>query len=467
METSAATLAPGRTSSPSSATRWSHLKSRILGTESGHVSLSVWAFRFLLWYICVMLVQPQNRYTFLWPLHIADISFVGACVLHFLDCLQNRRPFLSSNASTWLGLGLIILAYISNTFGVFQNGWAGWNPYMDVMVKNLLLFILVGTMARSVERVWALQMVVLSCTLWWVKSGLRLSASGATFSGDRLMGAAIGLIENPNSFAYMLCFMLPLYLYAYQQSTRKWAKWFFLAGALASVYTIFQTGSRTGMVTLIAIGIFLLPHYGRGHWRSILIIVVAVAIMLPFSGERNIQRFKTIPQSALRFLGFKSEDSELNYGRPMNQDEQSSDERSSKNLDTWRLIMNHPLFGVGMVPSGDKLAEEGYPMARGQVHCEILMVGKQMGFIGMFLYAGSLLTAWFCGEAVKRKARRMQWSSIGALGWTFQMQVVANAVGGFFCPGPWGSPMMIMVGSSIALWTALRDMPVEGVIRAV
>ena len=34
--------------------------------------LSLAAFRMLLVYIVVLFVQPQNRFTFLWPLHIAD-----------------------------------------------------------------------------------------------------------------------------------------------------------------------------------------------------------------------------------------------------------------------------------------------------------------------------------------------------------------------------------------------------------
>ena len=53
--------------------------------------MSLWGFRFLLWYICVLFVQPQNRFTFLWPLHIADISFIAAVGLHALACLDGRR----------------------------------------------------------------------------------------------------------------------------------------------------------------------------------------------------------------------------------------------------------------------------------------------------------------------------------------------------------------------------------------
>ena len=436
--------------------QWGRMRSKILGSEAGGVSLSVWAFRFLLWYICVMLVQPQNRYTFLWPLHIANLSFLCALGLHILDCVRSRRPFFVNNVATWFGLLMIGLTFASNSFGYYQNGWGGWNPAVENYVKSFLLLIFVATLCTNVARVWVVQMTVLMCTLWWLKSGLRLSAAGATYSGDRLMGASIGLIENPNSFAYMLCIMLPLYFYAFQHAKNKWMKWAFLVCALAAFYIIFQTGSRTGLVTLVAISVFFLFAYGRKNWKSIAMVVLAVALIIPFSGEQNIRRFKTIPQSALAFLGLGEKEGQKDYGRPLNQDEQSADERASKNRDTWRLVKDYPLFGVGMVPETDRLIEAGYGMAGiGQVHCEILMVGKQMGFIGMSLYLFLLGVTWWSGHVALKKGRALGWTAAGEMGRIFQIQAIAITVGGFFCPLPWHAPMMIMAGSAIALSNAM------------
>ena len=53
----------------------------------GSSFLSLAAFRMLLVYVVVMFVQPQNRFTFLWPLHIADLSFMGAVGLHIMACV--------------------------------------------------------------------------------------------------------------------------------------------------------------------------------------------------------------------------------------------------------------------------------------------------------------------------------------------------------------------------------------------
>ena len=412
--------------------------------------MNLWAFRFLLWYICVLLVQPQNRFTFLWPLRIANLAFIIAVGLHFFSCLEGRRSLVRMGPATILAFTLLFFATLSQQFGAYQISPA-WNPYLDIIVKNSLLLIMVEALASSVERVWAVQMTMLFCTLWWVKGGLRLSAMGATYTGDRLMGAAVSLIENPNGFAYMMCVFLPLYLYAYQQAPKKWQKWSFLACALAAVYIIFQTGSRTGLLTLIAMGFLLLPYYGKNHFRALAIIGVALMLIYPLTGEMNKARFRTIPASiAAFFSGGKEEDE----NKPLDQDEISAKDRGDKNKQTWAMIKENLIFGLGINPDVTSLVER-FPHAPGQVHCEILMAGRQMGLIGMGIYSGLLLTIFFGGGWVKRNAAH--WPAVRDLGWTFQMQAVAIAVGGSFCPLPWHPPLMFLAGSASALMHVLKE----------
>lgn len=410
--------------------------------------MNLWAFRFLLWYVCILLVQPQNRFTFLWPLRIANLSFIIAVCLHILSCMDGRRALVRMGSASILGLSLLFFATVSQHLGVYQIS-SEWNGYYDVIVKNSLLIIMVATLATTVERVWAVQMTALVSTLWWIKGGLRLSHQGATYAGDRLMGAAVSLIENPNGFAYMMCVFLPLYLYAYQRATKKWIKLSFLACALAAVWIVFETGSRTGMVTLIAVGIVLLPHYGRRRWKTLVVVAIAVAILYPMTGELNKQRFRTIPQSFMGFIGMGEE-------KPtgaMTQDEQSADERKEKNRDTWGLIKENLVFGVGVNPDQSKFADR-FPKAIGEVHCEILMAGKQMGLIGMGIYAGMLATLFLSGSWVRRNAQH--WPAVGDLGWTFQIHAVAIAVGGYFCPQPWNPVTLLLAGSASALVRNLK-----------
>ena len=411
--------------------------------------MSLWAFRFLLWYICVLMVQPQNRFTFLWPLRIANLSFIIATGLHVISCLEGRRQLVRVGPATALAFVLLFFATLSQHFGAYQIS-SGWNAYLDIIVKNSLLLIMAEALATSVERVWAVQMTTLFCTLWWVKGGLRLSAMGATYTGDRLMGAAVSLIENPNGFAYMMCVFLPLYLYAYQQAPKKWQKWAFLVCALSAVWIVFETGSRTGLVTLIAMGALLVPYYGKNHFRALAIIGVTLALIFPLTGEKNRERFRTIPQSVAAFFSDEEEDP----NRPMTQDEMSADDRQQKNKQTWEMIKENLIFGLGINPDVTSFVER-FPHAPGQVHCEILMAGRQMGLIGMGMYVGFIFVIFFGGWWVKLNAAH--WPAVRDLGWTFQIQAVAIAVGGFFSPLPWHAPMMLLAGSTSALVCILKD----------
>jgi hypothetical protein len=411
--------------------------------------MNLWAFRFVLWYICIMLVQPQIRFTFLWPLRIANLSFIIATGLHIMSCMESRRPLIRVGPGTILGLSLLFFATLSQHLGEYQVTSA-WNPYYDLIVKNALLLIMIEAMASSIERVWAVQMTMLFSTLWWVKGGLRLSQAGATYAGDRLFSVGVSLIDNPNGFAYYMCIMLPLYLYAFQRATKKWVKVAFLACGLGAIYIVFETGSRTGLVTLVVIGIFLLPRYGRHHFKALAFIVVALIFIFPLTGEKNKERFRTIPKSVAAFLGGGREAKPVAL---MTQDEQSADERKKKNKDAWALIKAYPVFGVGIHPDFSKFVEK-FPMATGEVHCEILMAGRQMGLIGMGIYAGLVSVIFFGGSWIKRNARH--WPAVRDLGWTLQMQGLVIAVGGMFCPLPWNPITMILAGSVSALVGLLK-----------
>lgn len=403
--------------------------------------MNLWAFRCLLWYICVLMVQPQNRFPVLWPLHIANVSFIAAAVLHILACLKDERPILKFGTATKLGLVLLGFAFLANYGSPYQDVHV-WNPWIDTLAKNVLVMMFIEAMCTTVRRVWVVQMTNLVCTLWWLKAGLRLASAGATYSGDRMMGAAVGLIENPNSFAYNMCVFLPFYLYAFEHTRNMFLRWAFLAGAVAGVYVVLKTGSRTGLVTLIAMGVFMVRHYRKLRLRNVALVVLAIFLIVPLSGEGNIQRFKTIPQSMASFFGH----GKVREG-PLTQDEQSAEERQAKNRDTWKLIKAYPLFGVGFSPSWTIISQFG--MARGQVHCEIMRAGVQMGFIGMGLYAGILLLGFLKGLRIQRDWKDCP--EVADMGWLFCMQSLLIAVGGSFCPMPWLSPMMVMAGSASAL----------------
>jgi len=169
--------------------------------------MSLWAFRFLLFYICILFVQPQNRFLFLYPLHIADLSIIAAVGLHIIACMQEKRPLIRFGPATVTAILLIVFGLISQYTGALQVG-TEWNSYIDRLMKAAFVCILVEAMSDSVQRIWAVQGTMMLATLWWIKAGVRLAAAGATYYDDRIMGPAVSIVENPNGFASALCVMI-------------------------------------------------------------------------------------------------------------------------------------------------------------------------------------------------------------------------------------------------------------------
>jgi len=411
---------------------------------------SRFAFLFLLYYMAILLTQPQNRFVFLHPFRIANLSIMIAVGLHVLACMTENRPILRMGPATIIGFALLVFGVIAQYFGALQPNTA-WNPWIDTLVKSCIVMILTEAMCTSVQRVWAVQATLLLSTIWWLKAGIRLAAAGSTYGGgDRIMGPGVSLVENPNAFAYLLGLIIPVYLYFYHQTQNKKLKYAYLFGAFVALYSVFNTGSRTGIVVLAFMGVFLIWRYARKQIFSLVVIAIAASVIFSMTGQLNIERFKTIPDSIRSFLS----NEEINLDAVTDMDEHSAAERRLKNRDTWALVKQYPLFGIGMNPDESLFADD-FKHATGMVHNEMLMAGKQMGFIGIGLYYALLVTLFFGGLRSEWVARSW-WPALSDMGWTFKLQAMTIFVGGQFSTMPWNPLMFILVGAASALWPLAR-----------
>lgn len=420
--------------------------------------MSLWAFRFLLWYICVLFVQPQNRFPFLYPWHLADLCVIASLALHGASCLREKRPLLRLGPGTVVALLLLAAGFTAQYAGVYQTD-TSWNGYIDQLAKGALLLIMVEAMATSVERLWAVLATMMIASLWWIKGGLRLIQAGATFSLDRLMGPAVSIVHDPNGFALMMSAMIPLYLYFFQQSERRWLRWAFLAAAVAAAYIAMETGSRTGFLILLAVGLFVFLKYSGEHKMALLVSGVAIFLVFSAVSPKNVERFRTIPQSVRAFFGREKE----KPVEEMTQDELSAYERRMKNRHTWALIKEHPVFGVGMNPDEREFLSR-FPMAGGQVHNELLMAGREMGIVGMALWVSLYAVMGLGGYQAQRRTQGW-WPGVADIGWTLKVLAAALVIGGLFSPLPWNPVAMILAGAASALRRCVRAY--EGTAPAV
>lgn len=411
--------------------------------------MSLWAFRFVLFYLLFLLVQPQVRFPFLAPWRPAFVCIIISAVLHIMSASSEGKPLIRFGPATISALFLMFFSYLSNHFGPFMtNTW--WNPEIDYIFKNCMAMILIEAMATTVERAWAVFGTIAFATLWWVKAGVRLSAVGATFTDDRLMGPGVGLLTNPNAFAFAMVLMIPIYLYFFQHSRSKLFRWGFLVCAPTAMYIVFQTGSRTGFLCLAGCLLLVVPRFARKQIAILPLLLLGGFIGLSMTGERNIDRFRTIYQSYLEFTG----QVEQKPVSEMNRDELSSYERKMKNVHSWELVKRYPVFGVGLYFDYDLVPEE-LQYARGTVHNDWLYTGLQMGFIGMGIYASLLVIIAFAGFKIQR-AMKPQWPALADLGWMLKVFVGIYMIGGFFSPNSWSALLMSVTGAASALWLDVK-----------
>lgn len=416
--------------------------------------MSLLAFRLILFYLCILIVQPQNRFPFLHPYNIADISFIGGAACHAIAYVMEGKPLIRFGLATKLALALLFFGFLSLFVGPL-GGPVRWSPWIDILVKNAVVLIFLEAMTINIQRVWAVLATLMLGTLWWIKAGLRLSQAGATYAGDRLMGAAVSLIENPNTFAYMLCIMLPIFLYFAFRTNKMVYRWIFGILAVAAVYIVFETGSRTGFLILFSLGIVILPKFWKQH-KGMLIgggLAVFIVFTSLVSGG-NIERFRSIRTSIDSFLK-----GEVKTRSELTQDEQSAQERRLKNRDTWRLIMAYPVFGVGINAVQSRYTGR-FPYASGQVHNEILAAGRQMGFIGMGLYASLVWLLIAYGWRIERRLKE-NWPDISYMGWAIKLSGVAILVGGFFSPLPWNAVHLTLCAVASSLHMYLMENRLE------
>jgi hypothetical protein len=408
------------------------------------------AFLFMLFHVAIHMTQPQNRFLFLYPFQIAQLTFVIAIGFQLMAAMTEDKPFMRMGPGTILALILLAWGHIAHYAGplVVDTTWIGG---IDPLTKAALAAILLEATATNIYRVWAVYATILISTLWWLKGGFRLSTSGGTLVGDRIMGPAVSMIENPNAYAYFTCVTIFVYLYFYQQVKNKYFKMAFMGMALLSVFIVFNTGSRGGMVLLAAMTFLLLPKYGRQHKGALIGIVLAVPVVIGLVAPGNIERFKTIPDS-FRAL-FSGEEISLEDARGA--DEHSAIERKLKNRQTWALIKQYPLMGTGMNPDQD-LYPADLPQARGQVHNELLRAGITMGFPGMAIYLAMLGILVVYGRRVERYAKGW-WPAMADMGWSLKLQGLAILVGGQFAVQPWNVYTLVLMAMASALWLNLQE----------
>ena len=413
--------------------------------------LGVWSFRFVLWYLLFLMTQPHFRFEFLIPLHLGDLFIGGAVVLHVVHALAAKKSIIVFGPATRIALGLLCLVFATHYFNPNMSS-TEWNPDTDGLVKVAVVTMIMEAQLATAYHAFAVLATMVAGTLWWLKGGVRLAQADATWgSGDRLMGANVSIIQNPNDFAYQLCFMLPLYFLGYRLSKVWWHKLVFAGFMGAAAFLALETGSRTGLLALMCVGLpMAVVAWRNGHREIILGGAAGVAILFTVlvSGG-NIERFKTIITAVEDMVGTNKN----REARVETADDGSARIRWIKIRAAWYLILDHPMLGVGTRPKREVYWRD--INAGGMVHNELMMAGRHMGLPGMVVYLSAIIVPFVLAGKVRKRCRE-EWPQVAAFAETARLCLVVTMVGGFFSPSLFNFPHMMLMTSLCGVAAAVQ-----------
>jgi O-antigen ligase len=240
----------------------------------------------------------------------------------------------------------------------------------NALPRRAIVWFIAGTavLALSSYLVW-LDLMPASRLGWWDTGGFK---NAVAFKNHITIGILLG-------FSTLIC--LSYYFYASSVRQRLAA---ICSGIFFAFPIIFLTQGRTGYVVLFVGLVTLCILHFRANWKILSVSLIATAVM--FAGF-----FSMSDNFKLRTTHLISEFENYSNSKEMN----SSGIRISYYRAGLLLMAEHPVFGLGagsfsegFSPTAKKLwpGNDPHSGVRHQPHSEVILIGVQLGVIGLIMY---------------------------------------------------------------------------------
>lgn len=294
--------------------------------------------------------------------------------------------------------------------------------------KAILITVLTTGLVRDRRRFYLLLMVIVfSIGFLGAKRGL----FGLLRGGVRFHDGPGGFMNDNNSFALVLCMVLPLLAGFALAEGRRSVR---IAAAVAAglcVLSILFTFSRGGFLTLCLVGGLLV-------WRSRRRLVVGGVLALALTCFLFFTSDKMTAEYAARAGSI------TNY-----EQDGSAQGRLTAWVTSWRVFLDYPVFGVG--PNNFAAVYDRYSPAPGRfrvAHNSYLQLLAECGMPAVLLFVGALAAAYWRLQKL-RKATSLSWVEIQAR--MFQISILGYVLGSMFLNQAYNELIYHLIGLSVSL----------------
>lgn len=370
----------------------------------------------------VLAIRDPNALTFF---HYFAFLYVVLYVSRFIEFLPGAlRPILvfsivllggalisgriltlfSTTAGKWM-LGFIFWLGVSSVFST----WPGQSVKLTIdMYKVLLTAMVVVAFSSSMRAAFGM---VLSAGLGLGLAGCYPFFAGGAIIGDRLVvdTGGGGTMADPNFFAVFLVVGMPLLAFCFLHF-QKLSKLIPLALLPVVFYSFIRTGSRSGMVALVGMLLFVFWQVpARQKAKLLMLGGVGLAGLLALAPSNLLLRYISLlkPEAATSRAQTEEEAKELERA------EGSAEGRKHLMKQAILLTLHNPVFGVGagmFATAEQDFAIEVQGMERGArhtTHNTPLQASAETGIPGFLCFMAVLFTVYRNLSRLRMWCRRL------------------------------------------------------------
>ena len=277
-----------------------------------------------------------------------------------------------------------LMIIVSTIFSEYPWGHNGAVEKLDQVSKILLFTVLtIGVIHDRIKLRWLLLVIALSLGFYGFKGGIWAVRTGGS---EMVLGPLRTFISGNTEIGLALNMTLPLLLGLRNEESRKWFRHLLLAIFCFSIIAILITHSRGALLGLIAVlGMIFLKSKAKIIMFILLALSLPIAIMvLPTKWFDKMETIDTEPR----------------------------DRSAAGRLESWkmayRMSLDRPLTGFGFRPFHREMYVKyipEHPVRSADAHSIYFQVLAEHGYIGLFLYAGLLVSCIFSVRKLSRLCR--------------------------------------------------------------
>lgn len=372
---------------------------------------------FLLWTWAGLVAINSYLYGFMTAIPMVQVFAVLTLALVLIPSMRQGMVYRSS--------GVVLIFLLIVVHGFFSAAFAypglphNWIIYTN-MVKTILLCMFMPLFITNRHRINIYVMLVAGAVCFHgLLDGLKFIASGG---GHNAYG--IPKFGDNNHYALILLMAVPLLLYIYRYAQARLLRWAAVAVFFLTFFAVLATHSRGALLTLMAIGFWLILMSKR-KIMGVIIAAMLVTLTMQFAPSNWFDRMDTIKTAG-------------------------EDRSFMGRITAWKrasaIALENPVLGGGFhAGQGVSIYEQfrykqgllgfvetpdtGYAAATHSIYFEVL---GDLGFVGFLLFMAALASVFYNRRRILRRVSedpaRLEWA--GDLANFIAAGIVAYMVGG-------------------------------------